>query len=163
VLRHPERVRSLVLGCTSCGGRDAVRAAPEVASAMAARAKMPRDDAMWGMVPYTFDSSTPRERIAQDLAMRLRSAVGNDGYFAQFDAIRAWPGSHDRLSTVAAPTLVIHGETDQLVPPENGRMLARAIPNASLVLLPHASHIFLTDQLEAARDAILAFLGSQAC
>jgi len=158
VLRHPERVRSLVLGCTSCGGREAVRAAPEVASAMAARAKMPRDDAMWSMVPYTFDASTPRERIAQDLAMRLRSAVGNDGYFAQFDAIRAWPGSHDRLSAVAAPTLVIHGETDQLVPPENGRTLARAIPNASLVLLPHASHIFLTDQLEPARDAILGFL-----
>jgi pimeloyl-ACP methyl ester carboxylesterase len=158
VLRHPARVRSLVLGCTSCGGREAVRAAPEVASAMAARAKVPRDDAMWGMVPYTFDASTPRQRIAQDLAMRLRSAVGNDGYFAQLQAIREWPGSHDRLSAVAAPTLVIHGETDQLVPPENGRILSRAIPHARLVMLPHASHIFLTDQLEPARDAILAFL-----
>jgi len=157
-LRHPARVRSLVLGCTSCGGREAVRAAPEVASAMGARAKMSRDDAMWGMVPYTFDASTPRQRIAQDLAMRLRSAVSNEGYFAQFDAIRAWPGSHDRLGGITAPTLVIHGETDQLVPPENGRNLARAIPNAGLVLLPNASHIFLTDQLEPARDAILAFL-----
>ena len=158
VLRHPDRVRSLVLGCSSCGGREAVRAAPEVASAMAARAKVPREDAMWGMVPYTFDASTPRQAIAQDLAMRLRSAVSNDGYFAQFQAIREWPGSHDRLSGIAAPTLVIHGETDQLVPPENGRILARAIPNARLVMLPHASHIFLTDQLEPARDAILAFL-----
>jgi pimeloyl-ACP methyl ester carboxylesterase len=61
VLRHPERVRSLVLGCTSCGGREAVRAAPEVASAMAARAKLPRDDAMWSMVPYT---STRRRRAS---------------------------------------------------------------------------------------------------
>jgi pimeloyl-ACP methyl ester carboxylesterase len=158
VLRHPERVRSLVLGCTSCGGRDAVRAAPEVRSALAARAQMPREDAMWGMVPYTFDASTPRERIAQDLAMRMRAPVSNDGYVAQFDAIKAWPGSHDRLSGIAAPTLVIHGETDQLVPPENARILARAIPNASLVMLPNASHIFLTDQLDAARDATLAFL-----
>ena len=158
VLQYPERVRALVLGCTSCGGREAVRAAPEVASAMAARAKLPRDDAMWGMVPYTFDASTPRQRIAQDLAMRLRSPVSNEGYFAQFQAIREWKGSYDRLSAVAAPTLVIHGETDQLVPPENGRILARAISNARLVLLPNASHIFLTDQLEPARDAILAFL-----
>ena len=38
------------------------------------------------------------------------------------------------------------------------RDLARSIPNAGLVLLPNASHIFLTDQLEPARDAILAFL-----
>ena len=90
--------------------------------------------------------------------MRLRSAVSTDGYFAQFQAIREWNGSYDRLSAVAAPTLVIHGETDQLVPPENGRILARAISNARLVLLPNASHIFLTDQLEPARDAILAFL-----
>jgi len=161
-LGHPGRVRSLVLGCTSCGGAEAVRAAPEVASALAARAKVPREDAMWGMVPYTFDASTPRERIAQDLAMRMRSAVGNDGYFAQFQAVRSWAGSHGRLSALAMPTLVIHGETDQLVPPENGRILARTIPNARLVMLPHASHIFLTDQLEPARDAILAFLESHA-
>ena len=161
-LANPGRVRSLVLGCTSCGGAEAVRAAPEVASALAARAKVPREDAMWGMVPYTFDASTPRERIAQDLAMRMRSAVGNDGYFAQFQAVRSWAGSHGRLSAIAAPTLVIHGETDQLVPPENGRILAQTIPGARLVMLPHASHIFLTDQLEPARDAILAFLESHA-
>jgi pimeloyl-ACP methyl ester carboxylesterase len=157
-LRHPDRVRSLVLGCTSCGGRDAVRAAPEVRAALAARATVAQDDAMWGMVPYTFDESTPRERIAQDLAMRMRSAVSNAGYFAQLDAVKAWGGALDRLGAIAVPTLVIHGETDQLVPPENGRILARAIPNARLVMLPHASHIFLTDQLEPARDAIVAFL-----
>jgi pimeloyl-ACP methyl ester carboxylesterase len=158
VLRHPGRVRSLVLGCTSCGGREAVRAAPEVSSALAARAKTAQGDAMWGMVPYTFDASTPRERVAQDLAMRMRSTVSNAGYFAQLDAVRAWGGALDRLTAITVPTLVIHGETDQLVPPENGRILARAIPNATLVMLPHASHIFLTDQLEPARDAILAFL-----
>ena len=161
-LRHPGRVRSLVLGCTSCGGREAVRAAPEVAAALSARVKVPLADAMWGMVPYTFDASTPRQAVAEDLAMRLRAAVSDDGYFAQLQAIRAWPGSHDRLSAIAAPTLVIHGETDQLVPPENSRILARAIPNVRLVMLPHASHIFLTDQLEPARDAILAFLSGPA-
>jgi pimeloyl-ACP methyl ester carboxylesterase len=158
VLRHPGRVRSLVLGCTSCGGRRAVRAAPEVGAALAARAKVPQADAMWGMVPYTFDASTPRERIAQDLAMRMRSAVSTAGYVAQLDAVRAWGGALDRLSAIVAPTLVIHGENDQLVPPENGRILAGAIPGARLVMLPHASHIFLTDQLEPARDAILSFL-----
>ena len=157
-LQHPERVRSLVLGCTSCGGPAAVRAAPEVVSALGARAKMTREEATWGMVPYTFDAATPRERIAEDLAMRLGSTVTNDGYFAQFGAIRAWSGAYDRLKDIRVPTLVIHGETDQLVPPENGRILARAIPNAQLVLLPQASHIFLTDQPELARDAILTFL-----
>jgi 3-oxoadipate enol-lactonase len=90
--------------------------------------------------------------------MRMRSAVSTAGYVAQLDAVRAWGGALDRLSAIVAPTLVIHGENDQLVPPENGRILAGAIPGARLVMLPHASHIFLTDQLEPARDAILSFL-----
>ena len=139
-----------------------MRADPEVVSALGARAKMTREEAAWRMVPYTFDASTPRQRIAEDLAVRLRSTVTNDGYFAQLGAVRMWSGSHDRLGAIAVPTLVIHGETDRLVPPENARILASGIPNATLVMLPNASHIFLTDQLEPARDAILTFL-DQAC
>ena len=158
VLRHPARVRSLVLGCTSCGGRDAVPAAPEVRAALTSRANMSREEAMWTMAPYTFDASTPREVIAGEFALRLRATVSNDGFFAQLEAIRVWPGSLSRLGAVSAPTLVIHGETDQLVPPENGRILARAIPHATLDMLPRASHIFMTDQFEPASQAILAFL-----
>ncbi len=60
------------------------------------------------------------------------------------------------------PTLVIHGETDELVPPENGRIIARAIPGARLAMIPHASHIFLTDQCKASLDAILSFLEAPA-
>jgi len=158
VLRHPARVRSLVLGCTSCGGRDAVPAAPEVRAALTSRATMSREEAMWTMAPYTFDASTPREVIAGEFALRLRATVSNDGFFAQLEAIRMWPGSLSRLGAVSAPTLVIHGETDQLVPPENGRILARAIPHATLDMLPRASHIFMTDQFEPASQAILTFL-----
>ena len=158
VLRHPARVRSLVLGCTSCGGRDAVLAAPEVREALAARTNMSREEAMWSMAPYTFDASTPREVIAEEFARRLRTTVGDDGFFAQLEAIRKWAGSLGRLGGVSVPTLVIHGETDALVPPDNARILARAIPQATLVMLPRASHIFMTDQFEPASQAILAFL-----
>jgi pimeloyl-ACP methyl ester carboxylesterase len=158
VLRHPARVRSLVLGCTSCGGRDASPADAEVRAALTARTSMSREEAMWQMAPYTFDASTPREVIAQEFAGRLQTTVSNDGFFAQLLAIRAWAGALPRLHTIAVPTLVIHGETDRLVPPENARTLAEAIPNARLVMLPRASHIFLTDRFEPARDAMLSFL-----
>jgi pimeloyl-ACP methyl ester carboxylesterase len=157
-LRHPGRVRSLILGCTACGGKEAVPAGREVAIALSARATLTREQAMWVMAPHTFDASTPKEKVAEDIAVRLRSIVTNEGYFAQLQAIRAWSGTHDRLSRITMPTLVIHGETDELVPPENGRVIARAIPGARLVMLPHASHIFLTDQFEPASRAILEFL-----
>ena len=160
-LRYPSRVRSLILGCTACGGREAVPARRQVIDALAARETMTREDALRMMVPYIYEAATPRERIDEDIAVRIRTGAPNDGYFAQLQAIRSWTGSHSRLGTIAAPTLVIHGEADDLVPAENGRVIARAIPNATLVMLPRASHIFLTDQLEAASEAILRFLGER--
>jgi 3-oxoadipate enol-lactonase len=156
-LRHPVRVRSLVLGCTSCGGRDGVPADAEVRAALGARATMTREQAMWAMAPYTFDASTPREVIAAEFARRLATTMTNEGFFAQLQAIRDWPGALSRLGAIAVPTLVIHGETDRLVPPPNAGILAGAIANAQLVMLARASHIFFTDQFEAARDALLAF------
>ena len=157
-LQYPERTRSLILGCTACGGRDAVPAKREVAQALNARASMTREEAMRVMVPYTFDASTSRALIDEELAMRLRATVPNEGFFAQLQGIRAWGGSLSRLGTLDVPTLVIHGESDELVPPENGRIIARAIPNARLVMLPNASHIFYTDQPVVAQQAILSFL-----
>jgi len=44
------------------------------------------------------------------------------------------------------------------VPPENGRLIAATIPGAQLVMLPRASHLYMTDQPQASMDATLAFL-----
>jgi pimeloyl-ACP methyl ester carboxylesterase len=54
-----------------------------------------------------------------------------------------------------------HGETDRLIPAANAKLIAERIPGAKLVLIPHASHIFETDQPAAAHKAILEFLGAQ--
>lgn len=158
-LRHPGRVRSLILGCTACGGRESRPARREVLDALGARAVKTREEAIRIMVPYIFDAATPRDLVEDDIALRMRTHVPNEGYFAQLQAIRTWSGTHARLSALAMPTLVIHGETDELVPAENGRIIAGAIPNASLVMLPNASHIFFTDQYAASTDAIVSFLG----
>ena len=157
-LNHPARVRSLILGCTACGGAQAVPAAKPVREALMARSRMTREEAMWAMAPYIFDAGTPRERVAEDIAVRLAARVTNEGYFAHLGAIRAWAGTHDRLAGLTMPVLVIHGETDELVPPENGRIVAAAIPGSRLVMIPRASHIFYTDQPEATHVALLDFL-----
>ena len=158
VLRYPARVKSLILGCTTCGGRDSVVARPEVAAALGARFTMTREEAMWKMAPFIYDASTPKARIEEDFARRLSAPAPADGYLAQLGGIRAWTGTRSRLKDVTAPTLVIHGEADELVPPENGRILAGAIPGARLVMIPHASHIFATDRFDASLDAVRSFL-----
>src|SRR5262245_60691735 len=100
VLRHPSRVRSLVLGCTACGGQNVVLAAKEVREALNARGTMTREESTRRMVPYTFDAGTPRERIEEDLTIRLAATVPDAGYHAQLHAIRVWPGTFSRLSTI---------------------------------------------------------------
>jgi 3-oxoadipate enol-lactonase len=156
-LANPDRVNRLVLGCTACGGSNSVPAAPHVLQTVMARATMTPEEGVRAMVPYIYDASTPRERIEEDLAIRMRTFPPAAGYLGQIGAITKW-SAFDRLDRIAAPTLVIHGETDQLVPPENGRILASKISRAKLVMLANASHLFTTDKPEESHAAILGWL-----
>jgi len=69
--------------------------------------------------------------------------------------------SYTRIGQITAPTLVIHGESDRLVPPANALLIAERIPGARLVLIPRASHIFSTDQPDLATTAVEEFLAAQ--
>ncbi len=158
-LQYPKRVRSLILGCTAAGGPNAVRATPEVTKVLTARDMSP-EEAAKAMRPYIYDASTPPERVEQDLAIRRQWFPRPEGYLAQLQGIFSWE-AYSRLSQIQAPTLVIHGDSDQLVPPGNGELIAARIPGAKLVMIPHASHIFITDQPEASREAIMGFLHAQ--
>jgi pimeloyl-ACP methyl ester carboxylesterase len=160
-LQYPKRVRSLILGCTAAGGPTAVRAEPEAVQLLMTRNQMSPEQAAEAPVPFIYDSATPRERIDEDIAIRRPWFPRPEAYTAQLQGIVAWE-AYSRLSGIAAPTLVIHGENDRLVPPGNGKLIAERIPGAKLVMIPHASHLFLTDQTEAAHRAILEFLNEQA-
>ncbi len=62
------------------------------------------------------------------------------------------------LPTVEAPTLVIWGSRDPLVPPKLGQQLAASLPHARYVELAHAGHVVMVDQPRAFNAAVLAFL-----
>ena len=159
-LQYPERVRSLILGCTSHGGPEAVLADAEVLTTLAARATMSAEEGVRAMIPFVYDRSTPRERIEEDLVIRRRTFPTIQGYLGQLQGVFAFE-SRSRLSQLRVPTLVVHGESDRLVPPENGRRLARFIEGARLEMIAGASHIFPTDQPEKTHSAINIFLAEQ--
>ena len=159
-LQYPERVRSLILGCTAAGGPQAVRAEPEVTEMLMARGFQSPEAAAEAAVPFIYDSATGREQIDEDLAMRKEWFPKPQAYMAQLSGILSWE-AYSRLEKINAPTLVIHGESDRLVPFGNGELIAKRIPGAKLVRLPHAGHIFTTDQPEAAWAAISEFLAAQ--
>jgi pimeloyl-ACP methyl ester carboxylesterase len=156
-LQYPARVRSLILGCTASGGPAAVRAEPEAIQMLMRRETMSPEQAAEVAVPFIYDPATPRERIDEDLAIRRPWFPSPGGYAAQLQGILAWE-AYSSLGQIVAPTLVIHGESDRLVPPGNANLIADRIPGAKLVTIPRASHLFFTDQPELAHRAIMEFL-----
>jgi pimeloyl-ACP methyl ester carboxylesterase len=157
-LQYPKRTDSLILGCTSPGGPSAIRAERKVVDVLFARG-MTWAQAREAALPFIFDAATPQEKIDEDVRVRQQCLPTPEGYMAQLQGILAWEG-YSRLDQITAPTLVIHGASDELIPPGNARLIADRIPGAKLVMLPHASHLFLTDQTEAAHKQILDFLSS---
>jgi 3-oxoadipate enol-lactonase len=156
-LRHPSRVRSLVLGATTPGGDRAVSAEPAIQDFLHLRAQMRAEEAVWASVPINYGPATRREGgqlIAEDIAQRLRFPIEPEPYSAQLAAALGHD-AHDRLGEIDVPTLVVHGDADVLVPAENGRLLADAIDGAELHLWPGAAHLYFTDEPradEAVRD-----------
>jgi pimeloyl-ACP methyl ester carboxylesterase len=156
-LTYPGRTISLILGCTTAGGPQSVPAEPEVMAALGARGLMSPEEGIRAMLPYIYDESTPRERIEEDLEIRRRTFPKPEGYVAQFAGVMTFE-AYSRLSQLSAPTLVIHGENDRLVPCANGKLIADRIPGARFVPVKNASHIFITDQEHLSHEAILGFL-----
>src|SRR5580692_8320221 len=155
-LQYPHRVRSLVLGSTAAGGPHAVQAQPEALEALRRREVTP-EESKEAIIPFIYDPATPRERIDEDMLIRMKWYPTSEGYMGQLQGIFGWE-AYSRIAQISVPTLVIHGETDRLVPAANARLIAERIPAAKLVVIPHASHIFETDQPAAAHNAILEFL-----
>ncbi len=156
-LQYPGRVRALILGCTACGGDHVQAAQPEVLQVLIARAQMAPEQGVRAMIPYVYASATPSERIEADMRVRLANYPDPATYLGQIEGIRQWQ-SCSRLSQLDLPTLILHGEEDQLIPPANGKLLAEHIHGSVLQILPDASHVFTTDQPQLTVQAIREFL-----
>lgn len=157
-LRHPDRVVSLVLGCTHPGGREAARMDPDAAAMLMDREPRSAREAIEASLPFVYADATPAEAIAADVEVRLRYPLRGKAYWGQLDAMRRHRGTFDRLGQIAVPTLVLHGDADRLVQPANATLIADAIPGAELTWLRGASHVFWTDQPDATLETVNAFL-----
>jgi len=157
-LQYPARVRSLVLACTTPGGHNAVQPDAATLGALLTTGLSPRERAEL-MVPFLYDASTPRPVIDAELARLSEFYPIPEGFAAQLQAILAWQ-AYDRLTQISAPTLVIHGTNDRLVPAANGELIASRIPAAKLAMVPSAAHILFADQPGESHGALLDFLSA---
>jgi pimeloyl-ACP methyl ester carboxylesterase len=155
-LTAPERVLSLCLVATHAGIAHAVTN-PVAMEMLMKRGDLTPQQAAEASIPFNYAPATSRERIEEDWAVRFPLAATNDGYLAQVAGTSQWSG-FDRIGRITARTLVLHGEQDALVPPDNGRILAERIPGAELVMVPDANHVLMTDQPEQVAKLLLDWL-----
>ena len=155
-LRHADRIQAVVLGASSGGGWAAYKPSPtSFAQTFLVRAgAMGPEEAEWAAVPYTYAEKTRRlhaERIGVDIAHRTSSPPEPLAYMHQATAV-ATHDAYERLSQMAAPTLVVHGEQDIFIPPSNAVVLAERIPGAELRLWPNAGHMYIIDEPRADQE-----------
>lgn len=159
-LSHPERVLSVVLLATHPGAAHATFR-PEATALLQSRASWTPQEAAEASIPFNYAAVTPRAEMEADWAVRLPLAATAAGYAAQLMGTLAW-SSLDRLPRLDKPVLVVHGEDDALIPVENGRLVAAAVPGSELVVLPDANHVLTTDRTEAVNGLILDWIARHA-
>lgn len=133
----PERVRRLALVATGCG----LGSTPGALSAMGAVSNPLR---YYSREWYQLTNRLLGEPEADDAfsAGRFDNLPTPLGYTYQLWALASW-SSRDWLHRVEAPTLVVAGGRDRLVPPDNAVQLARLLPKSRLQLLPGAAHLLM--------------------
>jgi len=157
-LAHPERIRTLTLCCTYCGGKGSALASEEadrrLSEGMMSGNRELAVRASWeANVSPGFAAN--EDAYARFLQIGLRRAVAIGVIMAQMRAI----AEHDtsaRLSGIQLPTLVVHGTLDERLPVQNGYMIADLIPAARLEILDGVGHMFHWEQPERSAELIRA-------
>jgi pimeloyl-ACP methyl ester carboxylesterase len=159
-LDHRQRVRSLVLACTTAGGRSGPPPWRLLAST-ALRGILGPARAGKLVVPVLYSPTTRtehRDRLREDFERRVADATPQATFYAQTRAIMGHD-TRERLGELAdIPTLVLHGSADGLVPLAAGRRLAETIPGARCEVIEGAGHVLTTDAEAEVAAAILAHL-----
>ena len=155
-LAQPDRLRSLTLGCTYCGGPGSQL--------------MPEENArklMEGMGSGDRDKAI-RASYEVNLSPAFRS---DEGHFATFhEMATSVPAAketiqlqiqaifgHDtsaRLGEIPTPTLIVHGTDDGVLPYPNGELIASLMPAARLETLDGVGHMFWWEQPERSAELI---------
>jgi pimeloyl-ACP methyl ester carboxylesterase len=150
-IRFPERVRGLVLGCTTPGGPRAVRPAlTELAMLGGDAIGALREKGQPWLGALVFSPEFRREepsRVRFLLRHFHAHRVSPQGAAAHWWA-SVYHDTVSRLDRIQAPTLVMHGDRDVFAPMDNARLLAERIPDAELAVVPHAGHAYALERPE---------------
>jgi pimeloyl-ACP methyl ester carboxylesterase len=155
----PERLRSLTVACSHCGGAAAVPASEEIVRKLVAASSGGAEAVRRGLEVVAHPESFTLRREALDYYQWTKETWPHPAEEIQrrMAAIAKYDVS-EAIRSIRVPTLVITGAQDILVPVENSRRIAERIPGARLALIDGGAHIFFLEQADAvARELIAHF------
>ncbi len=159
-IRHPERVRRLVLACTSSGGTGGASYPLHELVGLDAQASLERRfqllDTRWDAA-WRSENPEMVAMIAEGFQLGGPDGGPDEGPLLQLEA-RSHHDTSARLEQIGCPTLVCGGRYDGLAPPANSEFLAAKIPGAGLAIFDGGHIFFMQDP--AAMPAMLDFLGA---
>lgn len=161
-LRHPEAVSALALGATFAGWKGRARAGPLAMAELVAGSLLSRAGAHRLVGRALVSGPTLRDDYARFAAWMKDVGRGAPSLVARQALAVTRYDVTSRLGELRVPTLVLTGDADRVVPAENSRRLAAAIPGARLVLFPGAGHVFPLEKLEETAAALEEFFGGAA-
>lgn len=162
-LEYPQRVNKLVLASTNFGGPRHVPVTPEAMAVLSDVKSDPMTRLKNGIVISTAPGFSERqpELIQKWLDWRVENPLDLDGYQAQIGIGTALMDEaaafENRLPNVSAPTLILFGKHDKVVPPANTDLLAKQIPNSQIHIFSSAGHFFPLELPEEAAQAVIQF------
>lgn len=160
-IEHPERVRTLTSIFSTTGNRRLPPPRREAMEALLARA--PAGASVDEVIPIGIKVAraigspaypTPEDRLRERIARDYHRSFFPEGAARQIAAIMDDGDRRKRLRRVTAPTLVIHGVDDPLVPVEGGRDTAASIKGAKLIEIPGMGHDLPLELVDQIADAI---------
>jgi len=161
--RHPERVAALVLVDTKleadtpearAARADLANKADRVGQRIVAEAMIPR---LLGMAPADADGQARRAAVEESLR-RMILAQPLSTIRSALEALADRPDMTEPMRQVRAPTLLVVGAEDAITPPSCLQEAEAIIPNARLLIVPHAGHMTPMEAPEVFNAAVLEFL-----
>ncbi len=160
-MNQPQRVMKLILGCTSPGGQDQILAPPEIQQYLEPRKDLELYDALWWAAPAGMPPEFIRDHpeiVVRKIRANMQYPSRLEAYEAQLTAFRNF-SAEGLLSAIRAPTLIIAGSEDLLIPPENSRIIAEQIPGAVRREIEGAGHLFWISHPQETLSILSEFLG----
>lgn len=163
-INYPERVRKLILVSTTPGKDEKGAHSPELLRAMGLQEGFCDEDIRSvdiGRVMNSLSSNSYSSKMLKAVAVpycwvRMK-LFGIQGLGKQFEAVMT-SSTRDRLNMIKAPTLVIAGTEDGIVPTRSSELLAERIPNARLIKIQGGSHTLIAEKRGRFNREVLEFL-----